>query len=183
MLLPAPRPRPARGFTLLEILVVVFIIGVIATLAVLSVDNRAADDRLEREAQRLDALLGMAGEDAVLFGVELGLQVTRDGYRFLRLDADGWIPVTAGDSPLRPRTLDEGVTLHLIRESGERPRPAGGGDGEKSDTGPRPDVLFLSSGEITPFELSLTASGTPVRYRYEGKLTGEVAMHRIEERS
>lgn len=168
-------PRRGRGFTLLEILVVVFIIGVIATLAMLSVDNRAADDRLQREARRLHALLETAGEEAVLFGVELGFEVVPDGYRFLRLDADGWTPVDAGDSPLRPRTLAGGVTLRLIREGEER-RLAGD---EDEDGGPNPDVLFLSSGEITPFELSLTASGTTTRYRYEGGLTGELKMTRV----
>lgn len=160
---------------------VVFIIGVIAAMAVLSVEDRAADDRLEREARRLEALLGMAGEEAILFGVELGFEITRDGYRFLRLDADGWTPIDAGDSPFRPRTLDDGVTLRLIREDERRRLVGDGGEDDEDDGGPRPDVLFLSSGEITPFELSLTAGGTTTRYRYEGELTGKLQMHRITE--
>lgn len=166
-------------------MVVVFIIGVIATLALLSVDNRAADDRLQREARRLDTLLEMASEEAVLFGVELGFEVVPDGYRFLRLDADGWTPIDAGNSPLRPRTLAEGVTLRLIRKDEERRRlPQDGGiDDEDDDAGPHPDVLFLSSGEITPFELALTAAGARSRYRYEGELTGELGMQRIAEDS
>lgn len=170
-----PTAASERGFTLLELLVVVFIIGLLAGLAVLSVDDRVADDRLQQEAQRLDALLHIAAEEAVLFGIELGLEVTRDGYRFLRLDADGWTPITAQDSPLRPRTLDENTTLHLIRADGENAT-----DDEETD-GPAPDVLFLSSGEITPFELSMTANEARSRYRYEGKLTGELELHRISE--
>jgi general secretion pathway protein H len=120
------RPHRGRGFTLLEVLVVVFIIGVVATLALLSVDNSAGDDRLQREARRLNALLGIAGEEAVLFGVELGFEVTRDGYRFMRLDDDGWTPITASDHPLRPRTLDETLTLVLGRtpDDGVRRRVA-----------------------------------------------------------
>lgn len=170
------RPTAAfeRGFTLLEVLVVVFIIGLLAGLAVLSVDDRAADDRLQQEAQRLDALLETAAEEAVLFGVELGLEITRDGYRFLRLDADGWTPITAQDSPLRPRALDENTTLRLIRADGEE-------IGDEDGDAPRPDVLFLSSGEITPFELAMTGNGAHSRYRYEGQLTGELKMTRVTE--
>lgn len=155
---------------------VVFIIGLLAGLAMLSVDDRVADDRLQQEAQRLNALLEMAAEEAVLFGVELGLEITRDGYRFLRLDADGWTPIDAQDSPLRPRALDDGVTLRLIREEETQRRLTA----EADKDGPRPDLLFLSSGEITPFELSLTADGAQSRYRYEGELTGKLQMHRIE---
>lgn len=175
-----PLAPPARGFTLLEVLVVVFIIGVLVSLALLSVNDRGADDRLQREARRLDALLEIAGEEAILFGVELGFELTRDGYRFLRLDTGGWTPVNGGNSPLRPRRLAEGVTLRLIREDEKRRRLAGGGDDDE-DGGPRPDLLFLSSGEITPFELSMTASGAQSRYRYEGALTGKLEMHRIAE--
>lgn len=176
---PIAPPGGGRGFTLLEMLVVVFIIGIIVSLATLSVGGRAADDRLEREARRLDALLQTAAEEAVLFGVDLGLELTPGGYRFLRLDADGWTPIGAGDSPLRPRELAEGVTLHLVREDGE-PRRLTGGEDEKSG-GPRPEILFLSSGEITPFELSMTADGAASRYRYEGELTGELKMKRVAE--
>lgn len=167
-----------HGFTLLELLLVVFIIGLLAGLAMLSVDDRVADDRLQQDAHRLNALLEMAAEEAVLFGVELGLEITHDGYRFLRLDADSWTPVTAKDSPLRPRALDDGVTLRLIREEGAQRLTT-----EADNEGPRPDLLFLSSGEITPFELSLTAEGAQSRYRYEGELTGKLQMHRIAEDS
>lgn len=173
-----PLAPPARGFTLLEVLVVVFIIGVLVSLALLSVNDRGADDRLQREARRLDALLEIAGEEAILFGVELGFELTRDGYRFLRLDTGGWTPVNGGNSPLRPRRLAEGVTLRLIREGEKRRRPAGDGN---DDGGPRPDLLFLSSGEITPFELAMTASGAQSYYRYEGALTGKLEMHRVAE--
>lgn len=189
MLLPAGRPRADRGFTLVEVLVVVFIIGVVVTMALMAVDTNAADERLEREARRLEAILGMASEEAILFGVELGFQLTPEGYRFLRLDTDGWTPVTGGDTPLRPHELKEGVRLQVIREDEERRRLVAEDDGgeedddgdEEDDTGPRPDFLFLSSGEITPFELVMTAEGAVSRYRYEGELTGELAMERVAE--
>ena len=188
---PAGRLRADRGFTLVEVLVVAFIIGVVVTMALMAVDTNAADERLEREARRLEAILGMAGEEAVLFGVELGLQITPEGYRFLRLDADGWTPVTGGDTPLRPHELKEGVRLQMIREDEERRRLVGdGGSGDEDadddeeddeDSGPRPDALFLSSGEITPFELVMTAEGAVSRYRYEGELTGDLTMERVAE--
>jgi general secretion pathway protein H len=67
--------RRATGFTLLEILVVMFIVGIIVGFAVLSADGRAGEDRLQHEAERLKALLDIAAEDAIVYGVEIGLDL------------------------------------------------------------------------------------------------------------
>lgn len=176
----APARRTARGFTLIELLVVLFIIGVTLTFATLSVTDRAAGDRLQREARRLHSLLDLASEQAVIYGVELGLDLTPHGYRFLRLDSDGWRPITDSDSPLRPRKLDDNMTLRLVQTKGEDYKLGGDQNDEDEDDehkdGPRPEAMFLSSGEITPFELELRSDGTRDRYRYTGKLTGELEM-------
>lgn len=166
------------GFTLLEILVVLFIIGIVVSFAVLTVGDRVAADRLQREAERLQALLDIAAEEAVLFGVEIGLDISGPGYRFLRLAPDGW-EALGGDGPLRPRELPEGAELRLTREDDDQSRYdrlTAGADEEDEDSGPRPEVLFLSSGEVTPFELVLRGYG--LRYVYTGALTGEIAMQR-----
>lgn len=180
-----------RGFTLVELLVVLFVIGVTLGFATLTVRGDSATDRLQREAERLDTLMDIASEDAVLFGVEIGLDLTPEGYRFLRLKADGWRRLERGDTPLRPRELPDDIGLRLLeqesddaeraqplapRGTGEEDAEAGSDDDERS--GPRPEVLFLSSGEVTPFELELRAEDVDVHYLFEGKRTGELAMQR-----
>ena len=80
----------AGGFSLIELLVVVFIIGLFAGAAVLSL-NVVGDDRdLERETFRLRSLLDTLMDEAVLQTRDYGVLFTRSGYRFLlRLpDAD-----------------------------------------------------------------------------------------------
>lgn len=176
--------RRATGFTLLEILVVMFIVGIIVGFAVLSADGRAGEDRLQHEAERLKALLDIAAEDAIVYGVEIGLDLTPDGYRFLRLADQGWQVFDRSDHPLRPRQLDPGMQLDLIRENEDRariPSNAKNNKGEQKEDGLRPELLFLSSGEITPFELELSADNALTHYFFEGELTGQLSMRNAQD--
>ncbi len=62
---PAAHPGSAAGFTLLELLVVVFIIGIMAAMFTLSVGVAGGTDReLRRESERLDSLVDLGLEDA-----------------------------------------------------------------------------------------------------------------------
>ena len=179
-----PSQRPSQGFTLIEILVVVFIIGVIVGFAVLSTGNPHADN-LKNEARRLHAVLELAAEEAVIFGTELGLDLSRSEYQFLRLDADGWTPLTDQTSPLRRHKLKEPAQIRLLeleedRGAGLRRPDQEQGEREQNE-GPRPEVLFLSSGEILPFALQLLSDPVGRSYLIKGELTGKLSL-RAEDR-
>ena len=88
----------AGGFTLLEVLVVMIIIGVVVSFAVLSINTD--DKSLDEESQRLQALIKLAGQESVLQSKELALQFDEDGYEFLAFDGKQWQPV-ADDEILR----------------------------------------------------------------------------------
>jgi len=101
-----------HGFTLIEVLVVVFIIGIIVTFASLSISDRILADQVETEAQRLQALFAVAGEDAEMHGMEVGFVHTDSGYAFLVTSPQGrWAPITTG--PLRPREVKAPIELDL----------------------------------------------------------------------
>lgn len=176
----------ARGFTLLEILVVVVIIGVMASFAVLSIGNRSLDDRLDLEARRLEQLMILAADDAVLQGAELGFLRTSDGYAFLSLraekDAEGrpvrrWRALDES-TPLRPRRLESPYELSLRVEGRDTgPSALTSADPEQEM---KPQVLLLSSGETSEFELILGARGYGVRYALTGDAAGTFKLVRRE---
>lgn len=176
-------PRAQRGFTLLEILAVVVIIAIIVSLAGLRLSARAVDERLAREAERLQVLLQLAADEAVVQGDEIGLLVAADGYAFYHLEQNRWIPYETG--PLHERQLPEGMSLHLTQDEdvGALQLPLPDTDdrnaGKKSKQ-PVPQILLLSSGELTPFVLQLRMNGHPVYFQSEGKLTGTLETRRVE---
>jgi general secretion pathway protein H len=162
----------ARGFTLLEILVVTVIIGVMATFAVLSIGSRALEDRLDTEARRLQELITLAADEATLQGTDLGFVQTLEGYTFLVLRDGKW--VEAEDGPLRARSIVEPFYLQL-RVEGRFVPPY---DPEKAREPLKPQVLLLSSGEITEFAIDVRAREFAPHYLLEGDALGRMKMER-----
>ncbi|MBX5463217.1 MAG: type II secretion system minor pseudopilin GspH [Steroidobacteraceae bacterium] len=158
------RPLPPRGFTLIELLVVVLIIGIIATTAVLSIGAVGRDTDLEKEGERLSALLNYAREKAELQTRELGLFVNDGDYEFLTYDPRRllWRSVEEDDA-LRRRELPAGLALRLevegrpvvLKHSQEQPEPRTKAEREKRDRERLPHVMIFSNGDITPFRLTL----------------------------
>ena len=106
-------PR-VRGFTLVEILVVVTIIAVVTAGIVLSVSVTGRDRDLERESDRLLALFKYVREQAELQTREYGIMFQDDGYEFLTYDTrrDTWRSVFEDDA-LRARRLPDGLGFRL----------------------------------------------------------------------
>src|SRR5271155_4840266 len=76
----------ASGFTLVEILVVVVIIGVLSAGLLLSVSLTGRDRDLEKESDRLFALMNYAREQAELQTREYGVIFQDDNYEFVSYD-------------------------------------------------------------------------------------------------
>ena len=183
------RGRPqAAGFTLIEVLVVVVLIGVLSAVALLSVGAVGRKDPLEDEARRLHALLLFAGEEALMQGRDLGLRLEPAGYRFLSYDPEAFLwEDLSGDDLYKPRELPEDVYMELFLEEKEvvldtartRAPPGTERDEEEDDDRagePEPQLLILSSGELTPFQLWVGQRFEEDRYLIEGQANGELSL-------
>ncbi|MAA60644.1 MAG: type II secretion system protein GspH [Pseudomonadales bacterium] len=73
-----------QGFTLIEIMVVVTIIGIMTGVIAINVVNQDPQKELNKEAQRFLALIEMAQEEALFSQEEIGIIVTEQGYKFAR---------------------------------------------------------------------------------------------------
>ena len=181
-----PSRRPNGGFTLIEILVVVFIAGVLLAVAVLSLGALGDDRDVEREARRIQSLIQLAGDEAELQGRDFGIEFVRQGYRFVEYDPlfEQWSEII-GDEVLRPRSLPDGYEMALFIEDRQvklNEEAAVVEYDEEEDNDSRreqyaPHGLILSSGDISPLDVDIIrlTDGTTVRLRID--LNGNVELN------
>lgn len=95
-----------QGFTLVELLVVIMVIGVAATAVVLS----APDPRpsVVVEGERLAARLIMARDEAILGNRSVAAMIDAQGFRFHSFDGVEWRPL---DGSLKASPWPEGISV------------------------------------------------------------------------
>ena len=160
--------RATRGFTLIEILVVLVIVGVLIGALVIA-SGGSGPRALENAARRAQSLVAVACERAVVGGRDIGFAAVVDGLRFGYFEPQGWREMQdRPDDELRPRALGDGIQVRAARD-GEALELA-------ADAPEQPPFACLSSGELTPFVLTLSRPGVQQSWQLEGKLDGSLEL-------
>lgn len=166
------------GFSLLELLVVVTIIGIFAGAAVLSLGALGSDRELEREALRLRGLVDLMQEEAILESRDYGILFAETGYRFYVYDYRQltWLLVS-DDRLLREYALTEPLRLALDMDDREVLLALdfeARGRIEQTE----PQVTILASGELTPFEIAFYRDLAGGRFLLDAKIDGSTSVTR-----
>ena len=160
------------GFTLMELLVVLVLIGIVAGLASLSLGN-GAERKLRSETERLAATLRLARDELLITGEsDRALGLRRDGYSFLELvvlddNTREWQPLL--DPQLGPRAFEQGLIEVELELDGKRTPLAQTGGWE-------PHIYLGNTGEMTPARIILQVPGTDLRRQIEVGLEGYVEV-------
>lgn len=139
--------QTSSGFTLVELMVVIVLIGVLASMVHINLgDNNARNAR--QEADVLHSLMHGLRERAVLEGQEYGLRIEPGAYQLMRFDRNRWEAV---DTRVQ---LPFGLVLALTLDAQTQPL---------LPLAEMPQLLWLSSDENTAF--SLHFDSPPRRWR------------------
>ncbi|HVY23823.1 MAG TPA: type II secretion system minor pseudopilin GspH [Steroidobacteraceae bacterium] len=199
----AGRPgHSPSGFTLLELLVVIVIVGIMVALASVSINVLGRDNQVEDQAKRLNAVIGQVREESEMQARDVGLFIERDGYLFMRYNylAQSWYEIS-DDEMLAYHPLPKGLQNRLwlegreviLKSHDENTKAAThaleGSSASAAATGsnadaaatlqkdPRvPQIAILSSGDISPFELRIEREGTDFSWHLVAKADNSVTV-------
>lgn len=163
-----------RGFTLIEMLVVIVIIGILSTTVALSI-TPSPRRALRTEATRLATLLETANAEALAGQRQLAWAAHADGYDFLLADAASgndnlprWLAVDANDANdiFRSRKLAENISIGSVEVDGQPLNPG--------------DLLVFRRGDPPLFRIVMVLAGSkgspPLETALQGLPNGRVSV-------
>jgi general secretion pathway protein H len=182
--------RQSRGFTLIEILVVIVIVGTVLSIVVLSTGIVPDDEELLTERTRLTALMETVQDEAMMQGREFGLELMTSAYRFVEFDplTRQWMDVP-GDDLYRLRELPEGIEFELYIDDrrvqlNNDPQKIKDPNNTNATAGVAtyvPHLYIFASGEASAFELRLNRPMTRKELIMRGDILGEIEFGEDDE--
>ena len=174
-------PVSGRGFSLIELLVAVFVIVLLTGVVSLNVGRGGADLELDAEVRYLSGLLSYASAEAGLSAADHGLYIGRsreasvaayEGVWLKRFD-QGWVSPRQGVEIFAPLALGNGYELRLILEG----QPEADLSPYERDLKLSPQIVTWAGGEVTPGALEwLDARTGELLYRLEWDLLGRMTV-------
>ncbi len=178
-----PPARRGRGFSLLELLVVLFVVVIITSLATLNVGSGSQELRLDAQVREMQNVAQFALEEAQLSGRDMGLLLFLDtrgpetsvGYDWRERRPEGWRrPLVASDVYVEqafPAEVTLSLTLEDVPATELLPAPVA--------PEAAPQVVFYASGEVVPGELELRRRDSgEVLWRLQWDLLGRMTLLR-----
>jgi general secretion pathway protein H len=169
------RARVDAGFSLLELLVVVAIIGLLVQAVTLSLGALGNDREIEQETGRLRSLIDLLHEEALMQSRDYGVMFTETGYRIYVFDYTElqWV-VPQADRLLESYALRPRLAMTLMLDGRNVPLEP---DFESRDLeNAEPQIMLLSSGEVTPFTIGMQRDGIDGSFELTAALDGEVTV-------
>ena len=137
-------PITKSGFTLIEILVVLVILGITTSVALLAFGDFGDSRRVEAEAQRFIQKVRLLRHQAILEATPYGMKITPTSYTIFRFSPPNtWTLATS--TLLKPYFFPSKILLYLNIQATDK----------------KNWVVFQASGEITPFMINFGLKNQP----------------------
>lgn len=147
-------PRKQQGFTLIEVLIVIFIISIATTMTLLSI-GKNENREIETFAKEVTQMVSLAEEQAMLEPHVMGISLQPRAIQFASLNTDketqkkSWLPMT--DHALNQHAIPSNIqiSLHIAGN------PVSLNATQEGD----PQIIISTNGDITPFVMYIGKKG------------------------
>lgn len=151
----------AKGFSLIELLIVLVIMSIAFTFAILSFGDFGSDKLAKASADQLIHFIKLCEQQAILQGSPMGIVLSPNGYLALRYESEHqW-------QPLRANIFHYHAFSPKIKVSNNL-----------EPTNPKkPNVIIQASGDITPFIIKFQSSKTSIimiKGAHDGSIKSEI---------
>ncbi|MGC1181401.1 type II secretion system minor pseudopilin GspH [Legionella sp.] len=128
------------GFTLIEIMIVIVIIGITVGFALIAFGDFGESKRILFAAEHLVNNLRLAQQEAILETNTLGLRIDNKSYQILQLQNNSkWSPMS-NKGIFKTTNFPQNTVITLITKNHPGAR--------------KPSIIILASGDMTPFTLN-----------------------------
>ena len=148
------------GFTLIEILVVILIVGITLSFALMAFGDFGEKRRIVISAEQFSQYVKLAQQQAILETTTLGIGIHKNGYQVMRLSPKAkWLPMSS-NSIFHEQHFPKGLLINLQNNASSRGNPS---------------IIIDSSGDMTAFTLTFGSAKQPSIVSIIGEHNG--ALH------
>lgn len=154
--------RVTKGYTLIEILIVMVIISIIATIAAFTITTNRRT-QLHSFSQKIVNIFLLAENEAILRPATIGAAFSSTDLQFYLFKNNQWQLITK--PPLKKNAIpqDMAVTVKMNKKI----LPSNG----------IPVIIFSQNGDISPFEIFIGKKAQPPIFRITGSANGDITIH------
>lgn len=153
-----------KGFTLIEILVVIVIIGITIGFALIAFGDFGGSKRIIFAGEQIQNTLRLAQQQAILENSTLGLKINNQGYQVLRFQNAQWRTGSSKHILFKPHTLPKDMIVTIKSN-------------QKGST--EPSIVINSSGETNEFTLTFGTKTAPNLAVLTGTDNGELSFKTV----
>ena len=154
--------RASRGFTLVEILVVVLIVGITLGFALLAFGDFGGNRRIIIAAEQFVNYVKLVQQQAILETSTLAITINKNNYQVLRFHPPAtWQPMPQ-KAIFRSQHFPESAVIYIEKNNAVK---AGG-----------PAIIINASGDMTPFILHVGTAKQPDLATIVGTYDGRVSL-------
>ncbi len=152
---------PAKsGFTLIEILVVLVIIGITIGFALLAFGDFGGSRRVVTAAESLSNQIKLIQQQAIMESATYGMQIEAKQYTVLKFSSSSTWQKSTNPFFKRILTFPSNTLVSFTSTSPKQ----------------QPSIIIYSSGEMTPFQITFGTPKSPTLIKIIGEANGDIKL-------